>query len=208
VAEAITRYSFWHTNPASKEMEDIMARKKNSFWNFVISCMPGAGQMYQGFLKRGTSLMVLFFGGIFLANMVNIDWILFGSIVIWFYSFFDSLNSNGLSDEEFNKLEDGFLFTDNSESFKFSKSKFRIPLAVVLIMAGCYILLENILYMFRYTFGFSYDWWVMDIFFDYFPRFVFAAAVIIAGLYLIRGKKSQFYDEFEYSDIDDDDDDL
>ena len=104
-----------------------MAHKKSKFWNFVISFMPGAGQMYQGFLKRGTSLMAIFFAEIFLANIINIDWLLFGLPVIWFYAFFDSLNTNDLSDEDFSKLEDAFLFTDSSTTFKISKSKFRVP---------------------------------------------------------------------------------
>lgn len=181
-----------------------MAHKKNKFWNFIISFMPGAGQMYQGFLKRGTSLMTMFFAEIFLANIINIDWFLFGLPVIWFYAFFDSLNTNDLSDEEFSKLEDAFLFTDSSTTFKISKSKFRIPAAVVLIMAGCYILLENVFYMLRSVLGFGYDWWVTEVIFDYFPRFVFAAVIILAGLYLIKGKKIQLDNNDEYSGMDKD----
>ena len=53
-----------------------MQHKRNQFFNFFISCVPGAGQMYQGFLKRGTSLMTIFFIEIFLAGIVNIDWLL------------------------------------------------------------------------------------------------------------------------------------
>ena len=181
-----------------------MAHKKSKFWNFVISFMPGAGQMYQGFLKRGTSLMAIFFAEIFLANIINIDWLLFGLPVIWFYAFFDSLNTNDLSDEDFSKLEDAFLFTDSSTTFKISKSKFRVPAAVVLIMAGCYILLENVFYMFRIIFGLENNWWVTEIIFDYFPRFVFAAVIILAGLYLIKGKKIQLDNNDEYSKTDKD----
>ena len=37
-----------------------MTHKKSSFWRFLFSLIPGAGEMYMGFLKMGTSLMALF----------------------------------------------------------------------------------------------------------------------------------------------------
>lgn len=176
-----------------------MPHKTNQFWNFLISFMPGAGQMYQGFLKRGTSLMSVFFAEIFLAGIVNIDWLLLGLPVIWAYAFFDSINTNSLPDEYFNQLKDEYLFTEYSGNFKIQGSKLRIPAAVVLILMGSYILIENILYMLRNLFGYSYNWWFMDLVFDYFPRLAFAAAVIIAGLYLIRGKKIQMDNDDIYT---------
>ncbi|MDE7051315.1 MAG: hypothetical protein K2O92_00170, partial [Lachnospiraceae bacterium] len=116
-----------------------MQHKRNQFFNFFISCVPGAGQMYQGFLKRGTSLMTIFFVEIFLAGIVNIDWILLGLPVIWSYSFFDSMNTNSLSDEEFSKIEDRYLFTNENTTFKIPQSKIRIPAAILLIFMGGYI---------------------------------------------------------------------
>ena len=67
----------------------------------------------------------------------------------------------------------------------------RIPAAVVLIFMGGYVLLENIAYLLKSALGYSYHWWFMDLVFDYFPRFLFAAVVIAAGVYLIKGKKVQ-----------------
>ncbi|MDE6615889.1 MAG: hypothetical protein K2K35_04930, partial [Lachnospiraceae bacterium] len=116
-----------------------MQHKRNQFFNFFISCVPGAGQMYQGFLKRGTSLMTIFFIEIFLAGIVNIDWLLLGLPVIWSYSFFDSMNTNSLSDEEFSKIEDRYLFTSGNPAFKIPQSKIRIPAAILLIFIGSYI---------------------------------------------------------------------
>ena len=34
--------------------------KKNAFLTFIFACIPGAGQMYYGYMKRGTSLLVYF----------------------------------------------------------------------------------------------------------------------------------------------------
>jgi len=176
-----------------------MPHKRNQFWNFLLSFVPGAGQMYQGFLKKGTSIMSIFFAEILLAGIVNIDWLLLGLPVIWAYSFFDSLNTNSLPDEEFDRMQDGYLFTNDSQGFKVPAGKFRIPAAVILILMGSYVLLENIAYMLRNFFGYSYGWWFMDLVFDYVPRFAFAAAVIIAGIYLIKGKKVQIDNDDTYN---------
>lgn len=172
-----------------------MTHKKNKFWNFCISFIPGAGQMYQGFLKRGTSLMALFFGEICLANMVNIDWLLFATPVIWCFAFFDSINNNSLSDEEFNSLRDGYLFIDDDRIFKIARNRFRIPAAVLLILVGAYTLLENMLYMFINVFNIRVRWYIAEQVLGYFPRIIFALLVIAAGIYLIRGKRLQDYDE-------------
>lgn len=189
----------WVRSKVKEEWRIIMQRKRNQFFNFFISCVPGAGQMYQGFLKRGTSLMAIFFIEIFLAGIVNIDWLLLGLPIIWSYSFFDSMNTNSLSDEEFSKIGDRYLFIDGNSAFKIPKNRMRIPLAVVLIFIGSYVLLENIAYILRNIFGYSYNWWFMDLVFDYFPRFLFATIVIAAGVYLIKGKKVQMDEDGVYN---------
>lgn len=47
-----------------------MTKKKSGFLTFCFSLMPGAGEMYMGFMKQGVSIMaffwlLIFFGGIF-----------------------------------------------------------------------------------------------------------------------------------------------
>ena len=54
-----------------------MTKKKSSFLTFCFSFLPGAGQMYMGFMKRGISLMSSFFFLIFLAVFFNLSPILF-----------------------------------------------------------------------------------------------------------------------------------
>lgn len=168
-----------------------MTSKKNKFWNLCISCMPGAGQMYQGFLKRGTSLMLLFFGEILIANMLYADWLLCALPIIWCYAFFDSLNTNSLSDAEFSMLEDKYLFIEEDRNFNFNLSRIRIPAAVILIIAGSYAILENMFYIFEDIFNIHFKshiiYWIMD----YCPRFVFSVVIILTGLYLIKEKKEQ-----------------
>lgn len=62
-------------------------RKGNGFWRFCFSLLPGAGEMYMGFMKQGAMLMTLFFGCGALSGWLNLD--IFGYVlpVIWFYGF-------------------------------------------------------------------------------------------------------------------------
>ena len=36
-------------------------KKKNKFFTFIFSLLPGAAEMYMGFMKNGLSMMVMFF---------------------------------------------------------------------------------------------------------------------------------------------------
>ena len=65
-----------------------MTNKKNSLWRFFFSLIPGAGEMYMGFLKMGVSLMSLFFAIIFIASSLWLGPLILIDIIVWFYSFF------------------------------------------------------------------------------------------------------------------------
>ena len=49
-----------------------MTNKKNAFWRFIFSLMPGAGEMYMGFLKMGVSIMGLFLLIAFIASSLGL----------------------------------------------------------------------------------------------------------------------------------------
>ena len=87
-----------------------MTQKKNRFWTFLFSFMPGAGEMYMGFMKMGVSLMGMFFLIITIATILEIGPIIFLAVIAWFYSFFHVHNLAGMPDEEFYSLEDEYLF--------------------------------------------------------------------------------------------------
>ena len=54
-----------------------MKAKRNSFFTFLFSLLPGAGHMFMGFMKIGVSLMAAFTLVIFLASWLNISQLLF-----------------------------------------------------------------------------------------------------------------------------------
>lgn len=65
--------------------------RRNAFLTFLCSLLPGAGQMYQGYMKRGLSLALLFMIPIILGDSL-MPVLMSLAAVVYMYSFFDSLN--------------------------------------------------------------------------------------------------------------------
>ena len=65
--------------------------KKNGILTLLFACIPGAGQMYQGYMKRGLSLITLFFLCI-MAGMLLLEQLVLTALIVWMYSFFDTFN--------------------------------------------------------------------------------------------------------------------
>ena len=87
-----------------------MTRKKRGFWTFCFSLIPGAGEMYLGFMKRGVSMMCLFLGWFAFCGVTGFSIGMCLLPVMWFYSFFQVHNLVSLPDEEFYQQEDDYLF--------------------------------------------------------------------------------------------------
>ena len=167
-------------------------KRKSGFLTFCFSFLPGAGEMYLGFMRMGISLMGLFFAIISLAVLLNFPTLFLMLVVVWFYSFFHVHNLAGLTDEEFLNTKDEFLFhldelfhmdSENAE-------KYRKIVAIVLIAVGVLLLWNG----------------MRDMFFAYLPdaiwRFIvrlenrvlkiLVGIVIIAGgMRMIKGKEEE-----------------
>ena len=172
-----------------------MTNKKNSLWRFFFSLIPGAGEMYMGFLKMGVSLMSLFFAIIFIASSLWLGPLILIDIIVWFYSFFHVHNLASLSDEEFYSVEDRYLFFNSdiaAHQTDLLKKKKKI-LSIVLILSGivmtwegCLSILNDILpwETFKYLNYLSHE----------IPRICVGIAIIILGILMIRGKKKILQD--------------
>lgn len=64
--------------------------KKNAVLKFLFAFVPGAGQMYQGYMKRGLSLISLFILCVIAGSVINVLWST--CLIVWMYSFFDTFN--------------------------------------------------------------------------------------------------------------------
>lgn len=166
-----------------------MTKKKSGFLTFCFSLIPGAGEMYMGFMKQGVTLMVLFWGTIFFGGCLNVPLIMFPLPVIWAYSFFHVHNLAGLSDEEFYAQEDSLLFDWNLFG-QIEPKKGRKILAWVLIFIGVSVLwnfMKGMVFMVLDMLNVPTYFW--DRVTRSVPQVVFAFLMIYLGVILIRGKK-------------------
>lgn len=167
-----------------------MPHKRNGFLTFCFSCLPGAGQMFLGFVKEGVSLMVIFFGIIAVISWLGIDALVYLLPVVWCYAFFDAMNKNSLPEYEFEKLQDDYIFLDFMDEFDtFFKGGYqKIILAIILIVVGFHMLVSNGISILAMA-GVEISHEVYRVIFDFIPQTVIGLLIIIAGIYLIVGKK-------------------
>lgn len=115
--------------------------KKNGFFTFCFSFIPGAGQMYQNYMKRGLSIMCL--AGVLLIFATMLETVIFvvPLLVVMAYSFFDTYNIRGLIGTE-QQVEDEYIL----KGIDFDKIKQNRLLGIGIILIGIYLLLNNVLY--------------------------------------------------------------
>jgi hypothetical protein len=178
-----------------------MIRKKSSFLTFIFSLLPGAGQMYMGFMKRGVSLMSIFFLLIFLSSWLNLGPLMFAMPIIWFFAFFDTHNLRAMPDDEFYAMEDDYILIPEfaKEKARVMQSKYRNIFAAILIIIGFTVLWNNLYDLFYSIMpGIISD--LMYRFGHNFAQLCAGAAIIALGIYLIRGKKQEL-DRTEQSNL-------
>lgn len=173
-----------------------MIKKKNSFFTFIFSFLPGGGQMYMGFMKEGISILSVFAFVLFLGSWLRISPLMFILPVVWFYSFFDSINKMSLSQDELEKLGDKYLFqlnklpSINPNLF----SKYKLYIALLLILTGLSILWNNMLSVIS-EFLPSYAFHMFYRISDSIPQLIVSIFIIYIGIKLIVGKKAELKKE-------------
>ncbi len=173
-----------------------MTKKKNKFLTFIFSLLPGAGEMYMGFMKMGVSLMSCFFLTLMMASMGVYDLMILIATIVWFYSFFHVHNLAGLPDEAFFEVKDAYLlpFAGKEDEKMMITGTYRKVAAVILILIGISGLLKAFYYGAAKYFPQAVRVLLNDFIFYYLPRVAFSIAVIVLGIYMIRGKKKQLDD--------------
>lgn len=165
-------------------------QRKNGFFTFCFACLPGAGEMYLGYMKRGLSIMLLFGGVIFAAVLVNIPILCILLPIIWAYAFFDTFNLRAQTPEQYAENPDDFLF--DWESFAGANWKALVTkrhglFGGLLILLGIYILYNTfvrpLLWELYHTLHFV---WLGNLL-DGVPTLVVAVLIIALGLYLVKG---------------------
>lgn len=158
--------------------------KKSLFLTFCFSWIPGAGQMYQNYMKRGLSLMCIF--GALFALGVMLETVIF-MIPAWIvlaYSFFDTYNiRNAIGTEE--EIKDDYII----HGIDFDKIKGNRLLGIGIILVGIYLLLNNVLYGIAKQTEIQILVNFIRLIRMYFPSLIVSAITIGVGAKMISNKK-------------------
>lgn len=162
--------------------------EKNKFLSFLFALFPGAGEMYMGMMRKGSALMMAFFMFSYTSGLLHIGLLSWICPVIWFYSFFETINMSKYSrdyrmeiDEDFCEQFKNVTRCDFNDIFK----KRNVVLGIVLIFIGVYSLVSQIFYGFINRFA-HYFPWIWDIYYRM-PTVIVAFIIIFIGIRLIKG---------------------
>lgn len=176
----------------------MKTKKKNRFLTFCFSLLPGAAEMYMGFMKTGISLMSLFLLMIIIAGWINVGPLAALGIVVWCYGFFHANHLAGLADEDFAQIKDEYLFGMNTflEGKNFV-NKYQKWIAAILIFVGISFLWDSAADMIYDMVPESYQviariMWRIG---EYIPKLLAGLAIIAIGIKLICGKKAQLSED-------------
>ncbi len=155
--------------------------------------------MFMGFMNLGLSFMLLFFGIITVAVFLNMEYLIVFNGVVWFYAFFDCINKRFSTDEAFERFEDRFLFVDNMP-FKPIRiiGKRHAAVGAVVIFIGLYMLFNNLVSWFRWTFSEEVYQIISSIMYRL-PQLASALVIIGIGFWLISGKKKELEKDVQES---------
>ena len=174
-----------------------MRRKKGKFTTFICSFIPGAAEMYMGFMKQGISLMAIFILCFVIPSVLRVSdvFILF-AVLVWFYSFFHARNLASCDEEIFQNLQDDYVWTAfiTGTGLKITHPAVRKWGAVALIVYGVTQLWYSISNWFYYLIP-DRLWEEVSMFVDDIPDIAVALVIIIVGCKLIAGKKEELHGE-------------
>ena len=166
---------------------------KNGFLLFLTSCLSGCGQMYQGYMKRGLSLLLAFFLVIFVSTYFYLGTLALFLPVIWLYAFFDSYALRSQLSAG-TAPEDTFLFglSDmDSKRLGALLHKRHSLIGWVLVAVGVYMLYDMLMGQLSNLFFGWFGEWLYSLLRYGLPRVVITVLVILLGLWFIRGPKAK-----------------
>ena len=166
--------------------------KRNRFFTFIFSLIPGAAEMYMGFMKSGLSIMALF---TLVAVIAGNSRLLFPlgavDVLIWFYAFFHARNLYYADDETFMEIRDDYVWNEilGEGVIDISGGKLRRYSAVALIVTGCFMIFrfayDALIFMIPDEMWEQVSYIVRDV-----PEAILAVLFVIGGAKLIKGRKA------------------
>ena len=166
---------------------------------FTFSCIPGCGQMHQGYMKRGISQTILFCGVLAVAVFLEIGALAILLVPLWLYSFFDSYNLRRLRMDG-TEDEDAYLFgMSDLDSRRLSElfSKRHSLIGWTLVLLGLYALYRIVVGQLMRWISELFPWmdWLYNLLVWDAPRILGTLLIIALGLWFIRGPKKRAPEE-------------
>lgn len=178
-------------------------KTKSKFLTFVFSLMPGAGQMYQGLLKKGISIMGVFFGIIAFSVFLYVPVINFALPIVWFYAFFDAINRINYTVDELKAIEDSYVINfgiRNDGKIAEIMKKRHMVIGWVLIILAIYALItvvflnnDNFIYQIFGKVGSYYIYEVVS----FIPKLIVPIICLLIGFKLIKGNTQKQLNQLE-----------
>ncbi|MEG0911378.1 MAG: hypothetical protein RSF70_07315 [Ruthenibacterium sp.] len=168
--------------------------KKNGIFTFCFAFIPGAGEMYLGYMKRGVSIMALFCAISGVAIALNLGVLAIALPVLWAYAFFDTFNLRAQTDEQAAQNPDAYWIDPAffmGDDVKKLLAKRHNLIGWGLIAIGVYSLYSNLVRGSLWNFFYHIDFTLGLAFLENVPTLVVAGLIIWLGVMLLRGEKRQ-----------------
>ena len=172
-------------------------------WHLLWACVPGCGQMCQGYMKRGISQTIIATALLFIAVFLEMGVLAVLIAPLWMYSFFDSFNLRRQIREGM-APEDEFMFgLSEMDSRKLTQiiSRRGSLIGWVLVVVGLYnvyqIFARRVLGTLADHFP-IFDWLYSLLVWDM-PRILGTVLIVALGLWFIKGPKAPKGDEPAYT---------
>ena len=170
--------------------------KKNGILTLLFAFIPGAGQMYQGYMKRGLSLITMFCLFVVI-GVSTLQVLTIGCAIVWMYSFFDTFNLRAQIGAG-TAPEDDYLVHFDPQDKRLARMMMDSHKLVGwgLIALGAIVFYNNIIMR---VLGDVMWRWGQDnpvfraiyLMLDALPQIVVCVALIVCGMWLVRGPKNK-----------------
>ena len=167
-------------------------KRKQGLLFFISSCIPGCGQMHQGYMKRGMSLLMTFCGIFAVAIFLGAGALTVLMVPVWLYAFFDSYNLRTQLDQGA-APEDAFLFglsdMDSKQMFALLQKRHSL-VGWGLVILGVYLFYTTVVDWVTDFLGQFFDtWWIYNLLVYDVPRLAVTIGIIALGIWFIRGPR-------------------
>lgn len=161
--------------------------KKSRVLTYFLSFIPGVGFMYRGWMKKGFSYLTLFLVVLSCLSWLGIDVLMVIPVLIWFYAFFDQINTFSLSEEESKEVEDEAILHSyiTRINLEFFQKNHGLVGGLMMILGG-YLLIKNVYFTLILILPESIQY-VLHSMMEHTPQVIFSCVILYSGVCFLQG---------------------